>query len=76
MPNLHLWPDYIIRKGVFLSGLLLISALVLSICADAHPVSGLILRHYISCSVHSSVIVLAAALSGGLFLEDILRKTE
>lgn len=74
MPKLHLWTDYIIRKGVFLSALLLISALILSVWGDARPVSGLILRHYVSSCVNSSAIVLAAALAGGLFLEDILRR--
>ncbi len=75
MPNLHPWPDYIIRKGFFLSSLLVVSALLLSVWADARPVAGLALRHYISSAMASSAIVLAAALPGGLFLEDILRRS-
>lgn len=76
MPNLHPWPDYIIRKGCFLSGLLLVSALVLSVWADASPAHFPALRHYAACSQSFSVIVLAASLLGGLLLEDIFRKTE
>jgi len=76
MPKLHTWPDYIIRKGFFLSGTLLICALVLSVWADACPISALTLRHYIACSQTSSLLVLIASLFGGLFLEDILRKTQ
>lgn len=76
MLNLHQWSDYIIRKGFFLSGALLVCALVLSVWSSACPVSALTLRHYIACSQTSSLIVLTASLFGGLFLEDILRKTE
>lgn len=75
MSNLHPWPDYIIRKGFFLSGVLLASALILSVWAKACPVSALTLRHYIACSQTSSLIVMTTSLFGGLFLEDILRKT-
>lgn len=75
MLKLHSWSDYIIRKGFFLSGVLLASTLVLSVWASACPVSALTLRHYIAYSQTSSVIVMASALFGGLFLEDIMRKT-
>lgn len=74
MLNFYLWSDYIIRKGFFLSALLLVSSLILLVWADARPVSGLILRHYIHASTTSSLVVLAASLFGGLFLEDVLRK--
>lgn len=76
MLNLHQWPDYIIRKGFFLSGILLVSALILSVWANTCPVSSLILRHYIIYSQTSSIIVMTASLFGGLFLEDMLRKSK
>ena len=74
MLNLNQWSDYIIRKGFFLSGMLLVSALLLSVWASVYPPSALALRHYIACSQTSSLIVLTTSLFGGLFLEDILRK--
>lgn len=74
MLKLHSWPDYIIRKGCFLSGLLLASALILAVWADARPETFLHLRHYVSACQTSSAMVLAASLLGGIFLEDLLRK--
>ena len=75
MPKFHPWPDYIIRKGFFLSCLLLCSALVLYLWASACPASFPALRHYAAYCQSSSAVVLAASLLGGLFLEDILRKS-
>lgn len=74
MLNFHPWPDYIIRKGFFLSGLLLASALILSVWASAVPAVFPLLRRYAAYLQSSSAAVLAAALLGGLFLEEILRK--
>lgn len=74
MLNLHPWSGYIIRKGFFLSGLLLASALVLSVWASARPAVFPLLRHYAAYYQSSSAVVLAAALPGGLLLEDILRR--
>ena len=75
MPNFHTWSDYIIRKGFFLSGTLLVSALVLSVWASAHPAVFPLLHRYAVYYQTSSATVMAATLLGGLFLEDILRKT-
>ena len=75
MPNLHTWPDYIIRKGFFLSGLFLAASLIISVWACATPAAFPLLRHYAAFSQSASVIVLAATLPGALLLEDILRKT-
>ena len=74
MPNIHSWPDYIIRKGFFLAGTLLASSLILSVWASASPAVFPLLRRYAAYYQTSSAVVLAAALLGGLFLEDILRK--
>ena len=74
MSNFHPWPDYIIRKGVFLSGVLLASALILSVWASAAPAAFPLLRRYAAYYQSSAAAVLAAALLGSLFLEDILRK--
>lgn len=76
MWNLHPWTDYIIRKSFFLSGALLICALILSVWADARPDCALYLRHYITAAQTQSLTVMAAGLFGGLFLEDILRKSQ
>lgn len=75
MPNFYPWPAYIIRKGFFLSGVLLASALVLSVWASAVPAAFPLLRRYAASFQSSSAVVLAAALLGGLLLEDLLRKT-
>lgn len=73
MSNLHFWPDYIIRKCIFLSGLFLFLALALSIKADVSPFLYPALRHYIQQYQSFSVMVLAAGLGGGLLLEEGLR---
>ena len=73
MLNLHPWPDYIIRKCSFLSGLFLTAALILSIKADCSPLLYPALRHYIQQFQSFSAIVLAVGLLGGLLLEDGLR---
>ncbi|MGN0968979.1 MAG: hypothetical protein ACI4O3_06880 [Oscillospiraceae bacterium] len=74
MLNFHPWPDYIIKKGFFLSGTLLASALILSVWGSAVPAAFALLRRYAAYFQSSSAAVLAAALLGGLLLEDILRK--
>lgn len=75
MLKLHLWPEYIIRKGFFLSGLLLAAALILSVWESAEPASFPLLYRYSQYCSSSAAAVLAAALFGGLFLEDVLRHT-
>lgn len=74
MPHLHPWPDYIIRKGFFLSGVLLAASLVLAVWASAVPAAFPLLRRYAAYYQSCSAAVLAAALLGSLLLEDILRK--
>lgn len=74
MSNFHPWAGYIIRKCSFLSGLLLIAALIFWIKANSDPCLYPALRHFIQYSQSSSVMVLAAGLFGGLFLEDGLRR--
>ena len=76
MPNFHTLPDYIIRKGCFLSGTLLAASLVLLVWASAHPFTFPILRHFATHSQFSAAVVLASSLLGGVLLEDILRKGE
>lgn len=73
MFKLHLWSEYIIRKGFFLSGLLLAAALILSVWEGAEPASFPLLHRYSQYCVSSGATVLAASLFGGLFLEDALR---
>ena len=74
MLKLHPWTDYIIRKGFFLAGLLLAAGIFLLIYAQTEPSCFSILRNYAEYCGTSATIVTAAALFGGLFLEDILRK--
>lgn len=74
MLNFHPWSDYIIRKGFFVAGALLASALILSVWASASPAAFPLLRRYVHYYQSSAAAVLAAALLGGLLLEDILRK--
>lgn len=74
MSNFHPWSDYIIRKGFFMSCMLLASSLVLSVWASATPAAFPLLRRCAAYYQSSAAAVLAAALLGGLFLEDILRK--
>ena len=74
MSNFHPWSGYIIRKCSFLSGLLLVAALIFWIKANSNPYLYPALRHFIQYSQSSSVMVLAAGLLGGLFLEDGLRR--
>lgn len=75
MTKFHPWPDYIIKKGFFLSCALLASALILSVWASAAPNAFYLLRRYAEYSQTSAATVLAASLIGGLLLEDILRKS-
>lgn len=74
MLKLHAWPGYIIRKCTFLSGLLLAAALIFSVKADATPELYPALRHYIQYSQSLSAAVLAVGLTGGLLLEEGLRR--
>lgn len=74
MPKLHFWPGYIIRKCVFLSGLLLVAAVIFCIRAETAPALYPALRHYIQHSQSLSVMVLSAGLTGGLLLEEGLRR--
>lgn len=74
MSNLHPWPDYIIRKCIFLSALFLTAALVLSIKADTSPELYPALRHYIQQFQSFAAMVLAAGLTGGVLLEEGLRR--
>ena len=74
MSNFHPWPDYIIRKCVFLSALFLITALILCIKADVCPALYPSLRHYIQQFQSFSSMVLAAGTVGGILLEDGLRR--
>lgn len=74
MLKFHAWPGYIIQKCSFLSGLLLIASLIFWIKANSNPYLYPALRHFIQYSQSSSVMVLAAGLFGGLFLEDGLRR--
>ncbi len=75
MPNFHDWPSYIIRRGIFLSALLLCAELVLLVWADARPWALLPLRHQMAALRDSSLIVLGACLLGGVLLEDGPRKS-
>ena len=74
MSNLHPWPDYIIRKSIFLSVLFLIAALILSIKADNSPDLYPALCHYIQEFQSFAAMVLAAGLAGGILLEEGLRR--
>lgn len=74
MLKLHPWTDYIIRKGLFLAGILLAAGIFLLVYMRAEPSCLPVLRGYAEYCGTSAAIVMAAALFGGLFLEDILRK--
>lgn len=76
MPKLHFWPGYIIRKCTFLSGLLLIAALIFSIKAETAPMLYPVLRQFTQYSQSLSASVLCAGLIGGLLLEEGLRRRE
>ncbi len=76
MSVFHETSYYLICKCFFLSGLLLVSVIILSVWTSACPVSSIHLRHYISFAQTSSLTILSTGLLGGLFLEDILRKTQ
>lgn len=73
MPILHHWSVYIITKCTFLSGLLLLAALIFWIYADADPSLYPVLRQYIQYSQSLSAMTLSAGLLGGLLLEDGFR---
>ena len=74
MLKLHIWTDYIIRKGFFLAGILLAAKIFLRIYMQAEPLYFPALRNYAEYCGTSAIVVMAAALFGGLFLEDIFRK--
>ena len=76
MLKLHHWTDYIIRKGFFLAGILLMAGILILVYTRVEPFHFPVLRNYAEYCVTSAMIVLAAALFGGLFLEDIFRKTD
>lgn len=75
MINLHPWPVYIIRKGIFLTLLLLSAALIVAVWESAVPAAFPLLRHYSLYYQQSALIVLAASLLGSLLLEDIIQTT-
>ncbi len=70
LSNLNFWPDYIIRRCFFLSGLFLFLALALLIRADINPELYLPLRHYIQQFQSFSILVLTVGLFGGLLLRE------
>ncbi len=74
MSKLHDWSVYIIQRCSFLSGLLLLVALIFCIKADTDPSLYPILRHYIQHAQSLSAMVLCAGLVGGLLLDDGLRR--
>lgn len=71
--KIHLWPDYIIRKSMFLSACQLSSGLIRCVWAQERPDQFLFLRRYISAAQTSALIILSAGLFGALLLEDMLR---
>lgn len=73
MLKFHPWPDYVIRRGFFLSILFLISALVMSVWVSASPFTFPFLSNCASYCMTAGAIVLAACLLGGIFLEDMIR---
>ena len=73
MMKLHDWSVYIICKCTFLSGLLLVAALLFWIKADTAPALYPVLRQYIQYSQSLAAMVLSAGLVGGLLLENGLR---
>ena len=75
MPKFQPWPDYIIKRCIFLSFALLAAALLLLVWSSARPETFLVLRRYSNYFQNSSVAVLAAGLIGGVLLEDILRNS-
>lgn len=70
--KIHLWPDYIIRKGIFLSACQLSSGLICCVWSQARPDQLLFLRRYISVAQTSALVILSACLFGALLLEDML----
>ena len=74
MLKLHFWPGYIMQRCAFLSGLLLLAALIFCIKAETAPVLYPVLRRFSLYSQSLSSAVLCAGLVGGLLLEDGLRR--
>lgn len=74
MLKLHPWTDYIIRKGFFLAGTFLTAGILLLVYTQAEPSYFPVLQDYAKYCGISATIVMTAALFGGLFSEDILRK--
>ena len=74
MLKLHFWPGYIMQKCVFLSGLLLLAALIFCIKAETVPMLYPVLRQFSLYSQSLSSAVLCVGLVGGLLLEDGLRR--
>lgn len=75
MLKINVWSDYIIRKGLFLSGILLTCAILMLVWADASPAVFPLLRRYAACYQNYSAVVMGSVLLGGLLLEDMARKT-
>lgn len=68
--TLHELSVYILTRGLVLTALFLLSALVLQLCSDTW-----LAARYVEYLVSTGAVLLGAVLLGGLLLEDVLRKS-
>lgn len=73
---IHDWPLFILRKGLFLAGLLLCAAVVTAVWVSASPEPLLAMRRYVERFQSDAQIVLVSCLLASLILEDFLQKAD
>lgn len=71
---IHDWPLFILRRGLFLAGLLLCAAIVTAVWVSASPEPLLEARRYVELFRSDALIVLSSCLFAALFLEDFFQK--
>ncbi|MCC8121251.1 MAG: hypothetical protein LUF80_03280 [Oscillospiraceae bacterium] len=72
---IHDWPLFILRKGLFLSGLLLCAAVVVAVWVSASPEPLLEMRRYVQRLAEEAGLVLGCCLFASFLLEDLIRKS-
>lgn len=69
------WPLFILRRGLFLAGLLLCAAVVVAVWVMASPEPLLVTRRYVARFASDAVLILGSSLFAALILEDYMRKS-
>ncbi|MCD8004256.1 MAG: hypothetical protein LUD69_01385 [Oscillospiraceae bacterium] len=72
---IHDWPLFLLRKGLFLAGLLLCAAVITAVWVSASPEPLLETRRYVGRFASDAALTLGSCLFAALILEDAIRKS-